>query len=91
MSVLGTSPINTDTCNHDLTVVAISLRPFGPKQLRPATSQNHLREQMEPTLNSRVECLTQLLTQVVLTSSPELCFVRKDVLLKPRDQSEPSA
>jgi hypothetical protein len=31
-------------------------------------SQNHLREQMEPTFNSRLGWLIHLLTQVVLTS-----------------------
>jgi hypothetical protein len=36
-----------------------------------AQSQNHLREQMEPTLTSRLACLIHLLTQVVLTSFPE--------------------
>jgi hypothetical protein len=34
--------------------------------------RNHLREQLEPKLNSRLEWLIHLLTQVVLTSWPRI-------------------
>jgi hypothetical protein len=59
------------------------------------SSQNHLREQMEPELNSRLEWWIHLLTQVVLTSWPRVALYSRDEPLYPwsqnhlREQMEP--